>query len=81
MEFNKFDIEGKSFLHLLWEIEKEGIVDIDTWDELRILRNNIAHEYPREEKEALEATKLLIEKSSILIAITKTLQERFYEIR
>ena len=37
MDSNYFDI--------LQEIEKEGVVDIDTWSELRELRNKIAHDY------------------------------------
>jgi len=81
LEFNKFDTKDKSFLILLKEIEKEGIVDIDTWDEFRKIRNNIAHEYPGEEDEALEAIELLIEKSTDLIKIAQNIMDRFYEIR
>ena len=81
LEFNKFDTQDKSFLELLKEIEKEGIVDIDTWDEFRKVRNSIAHEYPGEEEEALEAIALLIKRSSALIAIALKLMERYDEIR
>jgi len=81
LEFNKFDIEDKSFLTILKEIEKEGIVDIDTWDEFRKLRNTIAHEYPNEEEEALEAIGLLIKKSSTIIDVTLKLKDRFDAIR
>ncbi|MBN2823881.1 MAG: hypothetical protein JXQ76_01045 [Campylobacterales bacterium] len=81
LEFNKFDIEDKSFLTILKEVEKEGIVDIDTWDEFRKLRNTIAHEYPNEEEEALEAIELLIKKSSTLIDVTLKLKDRFDAIR
>ena len=81
LEFNKFNTDQKSFLFILKEIEKEGIVDIDTWDEFRQIRNNIAHEYPGEEDEALEAIELLISKSSTLISIALKLMDRFYEIK
>ena len=81
LEFNKFEVEDKSFLILLKEIEKEGIVDIDTWDEFRKIRNNIAHEYPGEEEEALEAVELLIKKSDLLIKIAEKIEDRFNEIR
>lgn len=81
LEFNKFEVEDKSFLILLKEIEKEGIVDIDTWDEFRKIRNNIAHEYPGEEEEALEALELLIKKSDLLVKIAEKIKERFNEIR
>jgi len=81
LEFNKFDIEEKSFLILLKEIEKEGIVDIDTWDQFRKIRNTIAHEYPGEEEEALEAIGLLVKKSADLIKVAKNLMDRYYEVR
>lgn len=81
LEFNKFDTEEKSFLVLLKEIEKEGIVDIDTWDEFRKIRNNIAHEYPGEEEEALEAVELLVKKSTDLIKIAQKIMDRYNEIR
>jgi hypothetical protein len=81
LEFNKFDTEEKSFLVILKEVEKEGIVDIDTWDEFRKIRNHVAHEYPGDEEEVLESIELLIEKSSILIDVALKLRDRFYEIR
>lgn len=81
LEFNKFDTEEKSFLVILKEVEKEGIVDIDTWDEFRKIRNHVAHEYPGDEEEALQSIELLIEKSSILIDVALKLRDRFYEIR
>ena len=81
LEFNKFDTRDKSFLELLKEIEKEGIVDIDTWDEFRKLRNTIAHEYPGEEDEAIEAIELLIKKMPLLLEINYKLEKRYNEIR
>ena len=81
LEFNKFDTRDKSFLELLREIEKEGIVDIDTWDEFRKIRNSIAHEYPGEEEETVEALELLIEKTHLLIQISEKLMDRYNEIR
>ncbi|WP_297443773.1 hypothetical protein [Sulfurimonas sp.] len=81
LEFNRFDVQDKSFLLLLKEIEKEGIVDIDTWDELRKVRNNIAHEYPGEEDELMDALELLIRKTPLLLEISSKLQERYNEIR
>jgi hypothetical protein len=80
LEFNKFDTQDKSFLELLKEIEKEGIIDIDSWDEFRKLRNSIAHEYPGEEDETVEALELLIKRTPLLIAITSELRGRYHEI-
>ena len=80
LEYNKFEVANKSFLILLEEIEKEGIVDIDTWDEFRKIRNMIAHDYPGEEDEALDAVNLLVVKSDVLIEISKQLEGRFHAI-
>jgi len=80
LEVNKFDTQDKSFLEILKEIEKEGIIDIDTWDEFRKIRNIIAHEYPGEEQEALEAIELLIKKSSQLTEIALKMMERYNAI-
>jgi len=52
-----FITEGKSFLEILKEIEKEGIIDIDTWSEFRKVRNLIAHDYPEEWEEKIEVVK------------------------
>jgi len=52
-----FITEGKSFLEILKEIEKEGIIDIDTWSEFRKARNLIAHDYPDEWEEKIEVVK------------------------
>ena len=77
LELNEFETRGRSFFDILREIEKEGIVDIDTWSELRGLRNVVAHEYPEEADEMIESLNLFIEKSSELIAIANTLQDRY----
>jgi len=80
LEFSGFETSEKSFFDILKEIEKEGIVDIDTWDELRKLRNQIAHEYPEEEDEAIESINLFIERSQELIDIADRLRERYLAI-
>jgi hypothetical protein len=74
LKANKFDVEGKSFLEILKEIEKEGIVDIDSWDEFRKVRNFIFHEYPLNEEEKYEKINFLIEKSLEIIEIFKRLK-------
>ena len=80
LEYNRFDTVNKSFLELLKEIEKEGIVDIDTWDEFRKLRNIIAHDYPDSDEEQIEAINLFIKKSDILINIVNKLEARYDKI-
>jgi len=81
LEYTGYNTADKSFFDILKEIEKENIVDIDTWDELRELRNKIAHEYPQEVDEMIESVNLFIEKASSLIEITKKLEQKFYEIK
>ena len=80
LDYSGFETSEKSFFDILKEIEKEGIVDIDTWDELRKLRNQIAHEYPEEEDEAIESINLFIQRSQELTKIAQKLRERYLAI-
>jgi hypothetical protein len=81
LDFNGFDISEKSFFEILREIEKEGIIDIDSWNELRKLRNMIAHEYPQEFDEVVESINLFIRKSDLLIDISNKLEQKYNEIK
>ena len=81
LEYAGYNTADKSFFDILKEIEKENIVDIDTWDELRELRNKIAHEYPQEVDEMLESINLFIKIATLLIQISKKLEHTFYEIK
>ena len=81
LEFSGFDTRDKSFFDILKEIEKEGIVDIDSWDELRKFWNQIAHEYPLEEDVVIESINLFVQKSKELIAISQKLEEKYLEIK
>ena len=68
--------EEKTFLEILKEIEKEGIIDIDTWSEFRKVRNLLAHEYPYDLEDRIEATNYLIEKTQILIEVIKKIESK-----
>ena len=81
LDFSGFETAEKSFFDILREIEKEGIVDIDSWSELRELRNKIAHEYPDEIDEMVESINLFIEKSGELVVISNRLEKMFNEIK
>jgi endonuclease III len=70
LDFSGFDV-----------VEKEGIVDIDSWNELRELRNRIAHEYPEEIDEMVESINLFIKKSGSLVEISNRLEEKYHEIK
>jgi len=71
-----FITEGKTFLELLREIEKEGIIDIDTWSDFRRMRNLIAHDYPEEVERKVEAINYLIENTPILIGVVKRIESK-----
>ncbi len=81
LDFSGFEIREKSFFDILREIEKENIIDIDSWSELRELRNKIAHEYPEEIDEIVESINLFIEKSSELVVVSNRLEKKFNEIK
>ena len=81
LEFSEFPVDDMSFFDLLKEIEKEGIVDIDSWSQLRKLRNDIAHDYPQELQEMLDKVNLLIKKSDILVGIIDKMESRYNEIK
>ncbi len=81
LDYSGFDIVEKSFFDILKEIEKEGIVDIDTWSDLRELRNKIAHEYPEDIDETIQSINLFIQKSSLLLEIANRLEQKFGQIK
>ena len=81
LDFSGFDVVEKSFFDILKEIEKEGIVDIDSWSELRELRNKIAHEYPEEIDEMIESINLFIARSDRLVSIARRLEEKFNAVK
>lgn len=60
LEAVEFPTAGKNFLELLKELEKENIVEIDRWSEFRSVRNSIAHDYPDDENDKIEAINYLI---------------------
>lgn len=79
LDFNEFPVADMSFFDILKEIEKEGITDIDTWSELRQIRNDVAHDYPEELDEMLEKVNLLVDRSGELINILDRLESKYRE--
>lgn len=76
----QYPVEGKNFLELLKELDKENIVDIDLWSEFRGIRNSMSHDYPFEEDEKLEAINYLIKNIKYLIDITRSIKDDFEAI-
>ncbi|NPA12065.1 MAG: hypothetical protein GXO62_07470 [Epsilonproteobacteria bacterium] len=74
-----FIVEGKPYKEILKEIEKEGIIDIDTWSEFREIRNAIAHEYPYDYIEKINAINFLIKNINTLENIIKEINARSFE--
>lgn len=80
LEFAGLSTEGFGFFDILKEIEKEGIVDIDSWIELRDIRNDIAHDYPDDFDDMIDRLNLLIEKSDLLISVENSIRIKYNEI-
>jgi uncharacterized protein with HEPN domain len=76
----QYPVEGKNFLELLKELDKENIIEIDIWSEFRGIRNSISHDYPFEDNEKLEAINYLIGNVKYLIDITKKIKGNFETI-
>jgi hypothetical protein len=76
LESAGFVVEEKSFNELLKELEKEKILDIDLWSEFRGVRNAIAHDYPYDHTQKIEAINYLIANVKKLIYITKNIRQK-----
>ena len=61
--------------------ERYGIIPSSPdWIYIRELRNDIAHDYPTDEKDTVIALNELISKTETLLEIYHSLKERFYNI-
>jgi len=81
LDFSGFSTKDLSFFDILKELEKEGILDIDEWQFLRELRNDIAHDYPEELDEKIEKINLFIKRSDDLLRVFDKLEEKYLEIK
>ena len=80
LEVSGLNTNDLAFFDILKLIEKEGICDIDSWQELRRLRNDIAHDYPQELEEMIEKINLFVNKSDELVAISKKIEAKYNAI-
>jgi len=80
LNFSGMATDDMSFFDILKELEKEKVLDIDEWQFLRELRNDIAHDYPEELDEKIEKINLFIKKSDALLAIFNRLEAKYLEI-
>ncbi len=79
LEYSGFDT-NISFVKILSELEREGILEIDRWRALRDARNAIAHEYPNEEDIMIDEINFIYQEVWYLVELTKRVEEYFYEI-
>ena len=78
LEFGEFNTQNKSFIEILAELQKEGVLEnINEWQLLREIRNSISHDYPYDESEIIEAINLLYEKIEVLDKIVKNIKEKY----
>jgi hypothetical protein len=62
--------EVRPFLDALHELEKAGVIEsVGQWQELRVLRNNLAHEYPDSKEQNLITLNQLYEQGDKLRTI------------
>ena len=81
LEYAEFDTQNKSFIEILSELQKEGILeDIEEWKILREIRNSISHDYPYDEDDIIEAINFLYEKLSILDKMINKIEEKYETI-
>ena len=76
LEVINFPTQDKNFLELLKELNKEGVLNIDKWAEFRSIRNSIAHDYPYDESEKIEAINYLIKNIDYLFKVTKNIEDK-----
>ncbi len=80
LEYSGFSTTELSFFDILKELEKENIIDIDSWNLLRELRNDVAHDYPDELDEMVEKINLFASKCMDLIDILEKIEGKYSEI-
>ena len=69
----------KPFIDILHLFEKIEILDsISDWQELRVLRNNLAHEYPENVEATVAALNMMVNQSGVLIRIVLK-AKKYYE--
>lgn len=60
-QWRELDPDSMTMLDILNRLEKLGIIEsVETWDELRELRNALAHEYPEDAQLRLDNLKLAL---------------------
>lgn len=73
------DISSLPMRDILNRLERYNIIpSVSEWIYVHELRNEIAHDYPIDDQEVVQAINELINKTDILLEIYKELKKRFY---
>lgn len=79
LEYSGFNVQ-QSFVKLLSELQREGILDLNQWIALQNARNKIAHEYPDNGDNLTSSINFIYDNSDYLIELTYKLERYFDEI-
>ena len=81
LEFGEYDTKNKSFIEILSELQKEGILEsVEEWKILREIRNSLSHDYPYDEDDIIEAINFLYSKIEVLEKIINKIEEKYEKI-
>lgn len=69
-----FEQPGRSFQDILNRLEALGVVVADEWRRVRILRNDVAHDYAETDEEAALALNEIIRQGRIFIHIFQNIE-------
>ena len=74
-----FEFSGRNteipFVKLISELERENMIDVEKWRELRLIRNSIANEYPYDESNLIEAINKFLENIDYLIYVKEKIEK------
>jgi hypothetical protein len=74
LEYIGIEAKNKSFLEILSLFERENVLEIAKWRDLRNIRNNITHDYPQEILELVANLNELLDSIDYLKYVFKNLK-------
>ena len=80
LNYAEYDIQNKSYIEILSELERMGILKVNDWRFLRELRNTFSHDYPDNEKEIIEAINSLYFELNTIKEIYENLKAKYEQI-
>jgi hypothetical protein len=77
LEYSGFNTQ-RPFIELLSELERENLLELNHWIELREARNKIAHDYPDDEVHIVESINFIYTHVTYLMELVETFN-RYYD--